>query len=257
MSKGNEMVRVNIDLSFPSLPCSIISLDISDGVGSRSFNVGGNLLKRTLIDNKISDFKEQPENIFNQTIQDLDRKAGCNFVGNFEVLKVPGNFHISTHAHSDVVQRVASERKGFYLDFTHKINHLSFGDEAKNHEIQKHFQVGILNPLDKVEKKDNVLNNEFEYYLNIVPTEYTTIEGERFLSYQFTANNIVDSSPRNSPAIIFRLNLSPIIVKYTQEKPNMLNAIVSVCAIFGGMFTIAGILDSLILKLFRKSGKVE
>lgn len=40
--------------------------------------------------------------------------------------KVPGNFHISMHHYPEAVMQLMS--RGYKFDFTHKINHLSFGD---------------------------------------------------------------------------------------------------------------------------------
>jgi len=31
-------------------------------------------------------------------VESLDKKEGCHLVGNFNIKKVPGNFHISSHA---------------------------------------------------------------------------------------------------------------------------------------------------------------
>ena len=63
-------------------------------------------------------------------------------------------------------------------------------------------------------------------------------------------NEYVDDDYGNYPAIFFRLNISPILVKYTFVYPNPFKAIINICAIFGGLFTIAGFLDAFLLKLF-------
>lgn len=51
--------------------------------------------------------------------------------------KVPGNFHLSTHAFGDVVQLLYMT--GRSLDFTHTINHLSFGNDIMMKDIQQKF----------------------------------------------------------------------------------------------------------------------
>lgn len=51
--------------------------------------------------------------------------------------KVPGNFHISGHHYPEAVQRLYMQ--GHSLDFSHKINHLSFGDLGDIEHIEKNF----------------------------------------------------------------------------------------------------------------------
>jgi hypothetical protein len=67
---------------------------------------------------------------------------------------VPGNFHISTHAHNDII--VNLEMQGFSFDFSHKINHVTFGREADFKDIIDKFhkgEEGSLNPLNGLEFK--------------------------------------------------------------------------------------------------------
>ena len=48
----------------------------------------------------------------------------------FFVNKVPGNFHISSHAFAPTIQKLAIENK-LDIDLNHKINYLSFGDDEE------------------------------------------------------------------------------------------------------------------------------
>ena len=48
--------------------------------------------------------------------------------------------------------------------------------------------------------------------------------------------------------IVFNYELSPITVQYTQTKENFFEFLVYICAIVGGVFTVAGIVDSIIHK---------
>jgi len=50
------------------------------------------------------------------------------------------------------------------------------------------------------------------------------------------------------PAIYFRYDLSPVFVTITQENKSFLHFLVQVCAIIGGVFTVAGIIDSVLHK---------
>ena len=79
--------------------------------------------------------------------EELDQKMGCQMQGYVQINRVPGNFHISTHAYGDIV--IALQMQGYVFDFSYKINHVSFGKQEDMTEIQKRFyNLGILNPLD-------------------------------------------------------------------------------------------------------------
>ena len=48
--------------------------------------------------------------------------------------------------------------------------------------------------------------------------------------------------------IVFRYDLSPVTVKFSLKKESFFHFLVQICAIIGGIFTVAGIIDSLIHK---------
>ena len=46
-------------------------------------------------------------------------------------------------------------------------------------------------------------------------------------------------------------------MKYTKYYPGHFDGLINICAIFGGMFTIAGIIDSLLLKIFKNKSETK
>ena len=60
--------------------------------------------------------------------------------------KVPGNFHISMHHYPEAVQMLYMSGKT--LDFTHKINHLSFGNMKDMQFIEKNYNEKFKFELD-------------------------------------------------------------------------------------------------------------
>jgi len=135
--------------------------------------------------------------------------------GNLFVNKVPGNFHISTHSyHSIITQAIGGDTKR--IDLSHKINHLSFGEQDKMEIIYGKFSEGVLSPLDGKERMRAATVNQgvsYEYYLKVVPTTYETLDGTPYYVYQFTSNT--NELQGNAPAIYFRYDLSPVTVKFT------------------------------------------
>lgn len=61
--------------------------------------------------------------------------------------KVPGNFHLSSHDCPDVVMRLI--QSGYKIDFTHEINHLSFGSVTDQETINRKYSGQISNELSK------------------------------------------------------------------------------------------------------------
>jgi hypothetical protein len=47
---------------------------------------------------------------------------------------------------------------------------------------------------------------------------------------------------------LVRYDLSPVTVRFSQYRENFLHFLVQVCAIVGGVFTVAGIIDGMIHK---------
>ena len=57
----------------------------------------------------------------------MENKEGCRMEGTVKIHKVPGNFHISHHAYWNTMEQLY--HSGKRIDFTHKINNISFGDK--------------------------------------------------------------------------------------------------------------------------------
>jgi len=67
--------------------------------------------------------------------------------GYIEINRVPGNFHISTHAYNDIVMGLSFE--GFKFDYTYLINHISFGKMQSFEYLKKEFKdQSFQSPLD-------------------------------------------------------------------------------------------------------------
>merc|ERR1712098_202630 len=135
-------------------------------------------------------------------------------------------------------------------DVTHKVNHLSFGDDDDVLRVKNRFpNTGIIRPLDgayheapKI-RKDVFDSSIFEYYVKVVPTAYVDISGNRTDIFQFTASsNLVKSA--QMPSLYLRYDVSAVSVVYRETRRSFAEFFVNVCAIVGGLFTVAGLFDS-------------
>jgi hypothetical protein len=140
---------------------------------------------------------------------------------------------------------LASE--GIFIDTSHKINHLSFGESKDLKLIKRIFGTGELNPLDKSIKIDSA-RKVYEYYMKVVPTTYVDIDETLYYVNQFTSHSNEVPAHMQLPTIFFRYDMSPVTVKYYQYKENFLHFVIQICAILGGIFSVTGIVDALIHK---------
>lgn len=255
-NKGGEKLIVNIDVTLPNLPCDIASLDAQDVMGSHHLNMGGKLSKRRLsqegtVMQEIHHGDGDQNLDVNRANQAFKDKEGCQFIGTIEVNKVPGNFHISTHAFMDMIDNILRTNGLNTIDLSHVINHISFGDDKDLKQIKNQFDKGALNPLDNVRKmKREDQNNHavmYQYYISVVPTTYQDLKGKQLHVHQFTANNN-EIEVGHIPGLFFRYDLSPVTVKFTLTKESFFRFLVQICAIIGGIFTVAGIIDAVLHK---------
>lgn len=189
---------------------------------------------------------------FAQKIKD-EEGEGCNIYGSLEVNKVAGNFHFikSFHQSSIHIPDLLAFQEDSY-NISHKINKLAFGG----------YYPGIVNPLDGVHWYQESPNGMYQYFIKVVPTIYTNIRGYTIQSNQFSVTEHYKSPEvgrRSLPGVFFFYDLSPIKVTFTETHISFLHFMTNVCAIVGGIFTVAGIVDSFIYhghKALRKKMEI-
>ncbi|XP_020507808.1 endoplasmic reticulum-Golgi intermediate compartment protein 3 isoform X1 [Labrus bergylta] len=185
---------------------------------------------------------------FSQKMQE-QKNEGCQVYGVLEVNKVAGNFHFApgksfqqSHVHVHAVE--IHDLQSFGLDninMTHLIKHLSFGRDYP----------GIVNPLDGTDVTAQQASMMYQYFVKIVPTIYMKTDGEVVKTNQFSvtrhekvANGLIGD--QGLPGVFVLYELSPMMVKFTEKHRSFTHFLTGVCAIIGGVFTVAGLIDSLI-----------
>ncbi|CAF0861297.1 unnamed protein product [Didymodactylos carnosus] len=223
---ANERIPVHLDVSVLNIACQYIGVDIQDDLGRHEVGFIDNTMKT-------------PEN----------NGQGCRVVASFKINKVPGNFHLSTHG------AALQPEKG---DMKHVIHDLNFGDSIKG--FRRIPNRRAFHPLRRYNNTHRPSEVSHDYLMKIVPTIYENLAGTRRYPYQFTFvyreyNPYQAHQVNVVPAVWFRYDLIPITVKYTERRPKLYTFITSICAVVGGAFTVASILDSLIFsasELFKK-----
>ncbi|KAJ2356213.1 ER-derived vesicles protein erv46 [Coemansia erecta] len=174
---------------------------------------------------------------------------GCRMLGFVEVGKAAGNLHVlageaiklgGEHSHT-VYEYMPQE-----YDMTHTINRLAFGS-------------GFLaqsSPLDGVAKTAHSKHAQFQYFTKIVGSEVRYLNGSVLRSNQYSATEFVSADARTgvsrrTPGLFVVFDISPMRVIYTEHKRSLGSFLTSVCAIVGGIFTVARLVDSLVFRAER------
>ncbi|RKP37709.1 endoplasmic reticulum-golgi intermediate compartment protein 3 [Dimargaris cristalligena] len=173
-------------------------------------------------------------------------KEGCTIHGFIEVNKVSGNFHImagQSALHNNIhIHAIYSYMPEDY-DFTHTINHLSFGTKYPN----------MVNPLDGAGKVAPVRDLQYQYFLKVVGTEIHYLSQPSIISNQYSvtehAKQMVSGFlSQGNTGLFFNFEISPMRVIYTEHRKSLSHFLTSLCAIVGGIFTVAGIVDAFIYR---------
>ncbi|XP_058779860.1 protein disulfide-isomerase 5-4-like [Vicia villosa] len=184
--------------------------------------------------------------------------GGCRIEGYVRVKKVPGSLFVS--ARSDSHSFDASQ-----MNMSHVIHHLSFGRKLSPrvmNDVKRLIPyVGNshdrLNGLSFINTHDLGANVTMEHYLQIVKTEVITKKDYQLVEeYEYTAHSSVAHS-LHIPVARFHLELSPMQVLITEHQKSFSHFITNVCAIIGGVFTVAGIVESIFHNTVRIMRKIE
>ncbi|KAL1501457.1 hypothetical protein ABEB36_006773 [Hypothenemus hampei] len=169
-------------------------------------------------------------------------------------LGVSGSFHIApgksfsvNHVHVHDVQPFSSTE----FNMTHIIRALTFGDsiDSITHNPLKGF-TGVATEGATM----------FQYHIKIVPTFYESKKGEVIGTNQFSVTKhqkvvSILSGESGMPGIFFQYELSPLMVKFTEHERSFGHFLTNVCAIIGGVYTVAGLVDTFLyhsIKMIQK-----
>ncbi|CAG8519296.1 7769_t:CDS:2 [Paraglomus brasilianum] len=182
-------------------------------------------------------------------------KEGCNLAGSVRVKKVAGNFHFApgksferNHVHVHDIQPFLSD--DIKHEFTHIIHHMSYGP----------FVESVVNPLDGTSKIVDSGNFQFQYFLKVVATQFHYLNGDSVYTNQFSVTEYernLSQKQDNSkaymhnkhgglPGVFFYYDISPMLIINREHQKSFTHFMTGICAIVGGIFTVAGILDGFI-----------
>ncbi|XP_060534210.1 endoplasmic reticulum-Golgi intermediate compartment protein 3 [Cylas formicarius] len=208
--------------------------------------------KRWALDN-VENIEQCKNEKFNEKLKSAFTQ-GCQIFGDLVVNRVSGSFHIApgksfgiNHVHVHDVQPFSSSE----FNMTHRIKRLTFGMslDSDTHNPLKDF-VGLADEGATM----------FQYHIKIVPTSYVRRDGSIIQSNQFSVTKhqkvvSILSGESGMPGIFFQYELSPLMVKYTERERSFGHFLTNVCAIIGGVYTVAGLVDTFLyhsIKIIQK-----
>ncbi|XP_057950768.1 protein disulfide isomerase-like 5-4 [Malania oleifera] len=200
-------------------------------------------------------------NVTHDTKRPAPLAGGCRIEGFVRVKKVPGDLVIAARSGSHSFDPS-------HMNMSHFISHFSFGRNISpkvfTHAKQLMPYFGRshdrLNGQSYINHHDLNAVVTIEHYLQIVKTE---VIAQRYLreqklveEYEYTAHSSMVQS-MHVPVAKFHFELSPMQVLITENPKSFSHFLTNVCAIIGGIFTVAGILDSVLHNTVRLMKKVE
>ncbi|KAI8897906.1 endoplasmic reticulum vesicle transporter-domain-containing protein [Globomyces pollinis-pini] len=304
-----ELMQINMNMTFPKIPCFLLSIDVMDVAGEHQ-NSADHLMHKSRLspDGKVIEKTQKSLGDPNKEIDEARNRTraesycgdcygalkppsgccntcedvrnayqstgwafddpdkfeqcvhegyakmvkeqaheGCNLSGFVRVSKVQGNFHFAPGPSFEIQGMHAHDLNDYRnhkhdWDFTHTVHHLSFGTAW-----------GITNPLDGIAKKATGAYETFQYYIKVVSTEFEFRNGTSLLTNQFASTEhkrdvtpLYGNIPSSMPGVFFNYDISPMLVKYKEYRKPFTHFITDLCAIIGGVFTVAGMIDGVL-----------
>lgn len=267
---GSSNIPVTLNLTMYQIKCSGLNIDIDSKTGKHKIHVSDSMKKEPYIEEE--ERRKEPKKYATPSLL-RDNAPGCTVSGQFEVSKVAGNFHIALGKNLDAAKGKASEtdtapRYQFGLgdlshyNTSHVINHLSFGKEFDNRiaptsgsfydKHRTHSSARYTLDAKSQVLSPDAQTAQFEYFIKVVPTSFTRVDGQSTSSHSFSATQHVREVKMSGlgflmggnfphPGVFFKYDFSPIMVSYSEERNSFWQFLTSLCAIVGGLFTCMGL----------------
>ncbi|GFR49695.1 hypothetical protein Agub_g11845 [Astrephomene gubernaculifera] len=258
-------LTINLDITFPAVPCAVLSIDVLDisGTAENDASFARHMqLHKMRLDGagrqigKAEYHTPQSQQIMDtgaeqlvsvniqeamQHLVDMEDESehheGCRVSGALEVKRVAGRLHLSVH--QNVVFQMLPQLLGAHhipqvMNMSHVIKHLGFGPRYP----------GQVNPLDGYVRTVDKTPYSYKYFLKVVPTEYYSRLGGVTETHQYSVSEYAQPLQRGySPAVDVHYDLSPIVMSINERPPSLLHFLVRICAVVGGAFAITRMTD--------------
>lgn len=179
---------------------------------------------------------------------------GCAITGSVRISRVPGHLRI----------RAASASHSFntrVMNVSHHVDKLLFSSLVETtrlrHVLPLEQRSGLLSASYNMHTELATL----KHYLKVVPFQYSFLDGETQHTYLYKAN-YNEYRPRKLewyegaadayvdtdlvPNAVFHYDISPVMVVMREETQSFSSFVTKICAVIGGIYTVVGLLDSVV-----------
>lgn len=188
---------------------------------------------------------------------------GCLLKAHLQSKKVPAIIQLgiaydfnARHLHAERVEKI----KAGYISFTHKMHKINFGPDfpgfipVLDGMQQQHEHVPLIESWN--DSKMESQSEHWQYDLHLIPTEYVSPLGTKTESHQYSATHYVkglnvQQRHRDLPAagIFLRYEFTAFRVKWMVSYKSITHFLTNVCAILGGIYAFAGMVDNFVFRL--------
>jgi len=178
---------------------------------------------------------------------DSHHGVGCMVSGLLHVQRAPGML---------VLQAVSDGHEFNWetMDVSHNINHLSFGpflSEGAWAILPPHIAAAVGTLDDHKFSSDQHIPTTHEHYVKVVRHEVSPPwkwRKDPVISYGYVAHSNNIQKVGEVPTVRLAYDILPIIVQFSEKKQAFYHFVTNLCAIVGGVFTVAGIVATVLDK---------
>ncbi|OLP85093.1 Endoplasmic reticulum-Golgi intermediate compartment protein 3 [Symbiodinium microadriaticum] len=275
----DRKLPISLDITFPHLRCSEVSVDTVDSAGDTQVDAHGGLDMHNLdAAGKIStgdpvaskgdcwpcleaedakhkccnscqelkdayNDKELPYFHVLDTAMQCKSSIGCRIKGKVVVNKVSGNIHValgkSVRRDGKLVHEFNIEDIGDGFNTSHHIHSITFGE----------YVYGLQSPLEGIRKIAGAGSWMYHYYVKLVPTVYISRWGTTTYTNQYSVTDsarnvqVREGELSGLPGVFLVYDFSPFLMQQTEQVKPWSYVFTSMCAIVGGAFSVATLVE--------------
>jgi len=180
-------------------------------------------------------------------VADSHDGVGCLISGLLHVQRAPGMIKV----------QASSEGHDFNwetMDVSHTINHLSFGpflSEKAWAVLPPHIAAAVGAMDDRSFTSDQHVPTTHEHYIKVVRHEVSppsSWKSKAVVSYGYVGHSNNIQKAGEVPTVRINYDILPIVVQITEKSQQLYHFVTQLCAIVGGVFTVAGIVAAIMDK---------
>jgi protein disulfide-isomerase-like protein len=186
--------------------------------------------------------------------EEEEHHPGCLVAGHLMVNRVPS--HISMEAKS-----VNHELNSMMTNLTHRINDFSFAQPGGPFMSQLLHILPFFNAIPEAEKRSNPMKGKyyptyhfhqaFHHHMKVISTHVPFLFSSGLVYQMLAESQLVIYEEMEMPEIKFIWDMSPMSVYLEEEDRRWYDYVTSLLAIIGGTYTTLGLINNLILNIFK------